>query len=92
LLATAAKQETVMAPPEDSLAMAERQVLEGEKYVARQVVIFDELVRDGHEHAAAVAKMVLETLQTRLDLAREHLHLERTRRDGAVIIPFPRLL
>jgi hypothetical protein len=27
-----------MAPPEDSLAMAERQVLEGEKYVARQVV------------------------------------------------------
>jgi hypothetical protein len=59
-----------MDPPEDVLATAERHVREGEKRVARQIVIIEEMDRDNHPEAAAMARVVLVTLQNTLSLMR----------------------
>jgi hypothetical protein len=64
---------------EDPLAMAARHVMEGEERVARQEAILEELVKDGREREAAAARKVLETMQTTLKLAREHLRWEQVR-------------
>ena len=66
-----------MAPPEDSLAMAERHVREGEERVARQIAIVEEMDRDNHPQAAAMARVVLATLQATLALMRGHLREAR---------------
>ncbi|MBP2301828.1 hypothetical protein [Azospirillum picis] len=65
-------------PPETPLEQAARHVSEAEKRVERQSAILDGLVKAGHAEAADKARHVLRTLQTSLDLAREHLELERT--------------
>lgn len=66
-----------MSPPEDPRALAERHVREGEARVARQLVLIEELERDNHPEAAAVARAVLATLQTTLGLMRDHLRTEQ---------------
>ncbi|MFT8243967.1 hypothetical protein [Roseomonas sp. BN140053] len=63
--------------PESPLAMAGRHVVEAEARVRRQAQIVAELERDGHPDAAIVAPTVLATLETTLDLMREHLRIER---------------
>ena len=69
-----------MTQREDPLAQAERHVREGEGRIARQHEIIAELDRDGHAPMAAEARQLLATLQQTLDLAREHLHIERRER------------
>jgi hypothetical protein len=64
--------------PEDA-ARAERHVREGEARVARQIVLIEKLKRDGHPRAAEEASMLLVTLQTSLELFRDHLRIERAR-------------
>jgi hypothetical protein len=78
-------REEIMDPPEKTLARAERHVREGEERVARQLAIIEEMDRDNHPKAAAMAREVLVTLQTILDLMRgHHLRMEReTRGPGA---------
>ncbi|MBL6454571.1 hypothetical protein JMJ55_04490 [Belnapia sp. T6] len=71
-----------MNPPEDALALADRHVREGEERVTRQLAIIDEMDRDNHPEAAAIARVVLATLQTTLDLMREHLRMECKARGG----------
>ncbi|MBV8096558.1 MAG: hypothetical protein JO110_25615 [Acetobacteraceae bacterium] len=65
---------------EDALARAERHVREAERHVARLAEIVDEMDRDHHPHAAAMARTLLATLQESLQLMREHLRLERQTR------------
>ena len=69
-----------MDPPEDALARAERHVREGEERVARQLAIVEEMDRDDHPEAAAMAREVLATLRSTLDLMRGHLRTEREAR------------
>ncbi|HYG88087.1 MAG TPA: hypothetical protein VD978_17705 [Azospirillum sp.] len=71
------EQQPFGAPREDPLTQAERHVREGAARVDRQSAIYDKLVRDGHETEAAQAKAILNTLKDTLDLAREHLRIER---------------
>lgn len=66
---------------EDALAMAQRHVLELEDNVARQEALVAELDREKHPGAAAHAREVLTTFRQSLELAREHLQLERVARD-----------
>ncbi|MBX6745165.1 MAG: hypothetical protein IRY87_24285 [Acetobacteraceae bacterium] len=70
-----------MDQPEDALAQAERHVREAEGHIAHQLRIIEELDRDDHPRAAAMAREVLRTLQRSLELAREHLRLEQEARD-----------
>lgn len=58
-----------MARSEDALAQAERHVREGEQRVARQLAIIEEMRRDNHPSAEAVAREVLVTLGHSLGLA-----------------------
>lgn len=69
-----------MDRPEDTLARAERRVREGEERVARQIATVEEMDRDNHPRAAAQARKVLATLERALELARDHLRMERERR------------
>ncbi|MBL6459469.1 hypothetical protein JMJ55_29595 [Belnapia sp. T6] len=69
-----------MDPPEDALAMAERHVREGEGRVARQIAIVEQMNGDNRPEAAAAARTLLVTLETTLDLMREHLRIEREAR------------
>ena len=69
-----------MAQAEDVLAMAERHVRQFEATVARQAVLAAELEAGGHSVEAERAKAVLVTFVTSLDLAREHLRIERQAR------------
>ncbi|WP_207483822.1 hypothetical protein [Arenibaculum pallidiluteum] len=66
-----------MAPSETAIQQAARHVAEGEARVARQREIIAELVRDGHDEAAARAERVLTNLLETLRLAHEHLDRER---------------
>lgn len=66
-----------MPPAESALAQAERHVREGEERVAHQKTILTELIRDKQDVAAEKARTVLMTLETTLELAREHLRLEQ---------------
>ena len=63
--------------PEDTIAMAERHIREGEARIARQIAVIEEMDRDNHPEAAARGRQVLVTLQRTLDLAREHLRIEQ---------------
>ncbi len=65
-----------MDSPRDAPAMASRHVREGVERIARQHAIIDEMDRNNHPEAAAMAKMVLATLQAPLDLMRERLRME----------------
>ncbi|MDO9712490.1 hypothetical protein [Paracraurococcus lichenis] len=69
-----------MALPENALTQAERHVREGEKRVARQISIIEELDRDNHPEAAARARAMLETLRETLELARAHVQRARETR------------
>jgi hypothetical protein len=72
--------EEILSQPEDALVRAERHVRQAEEHVAHQAAILEELVRNGHQRAVPRAREVLATLQRSLELAREHLRLEREAR------------
>ncbi|MBL6081669.1 hypothetical protein JMJ56_27140 [Belnapia sp. T18] len=74
-------------PPEDPIATAERHVGIGEALVARQLAVIDELDRDNHLEAAARGRKLLVALQRSLDLAREHLRVERDRQRAGAKLP-----
>jgi len=69
-----------MSPPEDRLTQAERHVREGEGRVAHLVAILAELEADNHPLAADQARQVLATIRRSLELARDHLRIEREAR------------
>ncbi len=56
--------------------MAARHVREGEERVARQEAIVERMLKAGYQREAAEAAKLLETMQTTLRLAREHLRRE----------------
>jgi two-component system nitrate/nitrite response regulator NarL len=62
---------------ENPVARAALRVRQAEGYVARQQELIDTLQRNGHIRAAELAKDVLTTLRTSLDLARDQLRLAR---------------
>ncbi|WP_207537631.1 response regulator [Sabulicella rubraurantiaca] len=64
-----------MPEPGTPLAQAERHVREGEQRVARQAALVARLARRGLN--ATEAQIVLEHLQTTLELFRDHLWMER---------------
>jgi hypothetical protein len=57
--------------------MAERHVAEGEARGARQEAVVAKLSLQHHPNEAATARRLLMTFQTTLDLARDHLRIER---------------
>jgi hypothetical protein len=57
---------------ETLLALARRHVLEGERRVARQRVIIQEMESHHHSEVSAAARRVMETLQASLQLSRQH--------------------
>ena len=61
----------------NALDRAERHVRDAERCVARLVIIIDELDRDRHPRAAAMAREVLATLEQSFELARYGLERER---------------
>jgi hypothetical protein len=65
-----------MTEPESIQEMVRRHVLEGEKRAARQRQLLAEMERD-HPVAAEKARMILETLEKSLELARRHLKFEQ---------------
>ena len=66
---------------EDPLTQAERHVRDGERRVASIAGVADKLGEaPKHGLEAARAKKVLSTLQRSLELAREHLRMERQER------------
>jgi hypothetical protein len=67
---------------EITLAKAKRHVVEGEQRVTRQRAIIVEMDRDDHPNAAIVARELLGTLDTSLDLMREHLKIGRDQVKG----------
>jgi hypothetical protein len=69
-----------MSQSEDHLAQAERHVREGEKHVAHLLAIIEQLEADGHPRAAERARTILATLRRSLELARNHLRIEREAR------------
>ena len=58
---------------ETELERARRRVREGKERVARQAAIVAELERDNHSAAAALARRLLRTLRSSLNLAKDHL-------------------
>ncbi len=66
-----------MAKNEGHLEQAERHVREGARRIADLEGRIDELERDGHAKAAALAKDLLQTLEKTQELAVEHLNIER---------------
>jgi hypothetical protein len=66
-----------MAENESHLQQAERHVREGALRIADMESRIDELERDGHANAAALAKQLLQTLEKTQELAIEHLNIER---------------
>jgi hypothetical protein len=66
---------------EDPLAQAERHVLEGEERVAKQIELVARMKADGDSERLIVAgETLLATLQRTVELAREHLAIERQAR------------
>jgi hypothetical protein len=66
-----------MSQSEDALAQAERHVREAEERVARQATLVEELERTGHERASDEARKLLASFEKTLDVARQHLAIER---------------
>ena len=62
--------------PEDDLAVARRQVLEGEERVARQLVLIKKLDLAGRHEDARAARELLGTLTETLNADRLHLQIE----------------
>lgn len=60
-------------PEEDPLAQAERHVREGEERVARQAALLK-------QHYTPTGEKLLNELEKTLELAREHLRIEREAR------------
>lgn len=58
---------------ESDLQTARRHVREGEARVLRQEAIVSEMHRDNHPHAAALAELILRTMQESLRLFQLHL-------------------
>jgi hypothetical protein len=69
-----------MERPAGAFGRAERRIRDAERNLAHQMAILDELVRDGHERAAEVARGMLATLERSLELTHEHLRLEHPAR------------
>jgi hypothetical protein len=70
--------------PEPPLSRAERRVREGEERVARQSTVAEKLSETGHGWAAETARIMLATLETSLELARDRLRAVRARADGGL--------
>ena len=68
-------------PGETILEMGRRHVREGAVRVARQEEIISEFDRANHLLAAALGKVVLETIRTSLDLSKRHLRALEGRSD-----------
>jgi hypothetical protein len=58
---------------ETLLEMARRHVREGAVRIARQEEIASKLDRDNHPQAAALARVILATMRSSLDLSEHHL-------------------
>jgi hypothetical protein len=72
-----------MADPLDSvLIKARRYVENGERLIARQRMLLDELDRDSCPSTAAMARAVLATLEASLALTREYLKREWEKAKG----------
>ncbi|MBX6745169.1 MAG: hypothetical protein IRY87_24305 [Acetobacteraceae bacterium] len=69
-----------MSHSEDHLAQVERHAREGERHVAHLHDIIGQLEADGHPRAADRARTVLATIRRSLELARDHLRVERAAR------------
>jgi len=63
--------------PNNILARAERHVQESAELVARQMTIIEGLEKAGQSQKVEQARMVLGTLERSLELARDHLRIER---------------
>lgn len=63
---------------EDSLADAQRRVMEGEMRIAHQAAILEKFIRDGDDKAALTTISVLRSLKTSLDQARTQLCIEQS--------------
>jgi uncharacterized coiled-coil protein SlyX len=63
--------------PEHPLVQAERRVQEGERRVARQDALVERLSEAGHEWAIETARIGLATMETSLELARDHFNALR---------------
>jgi len=59
--------------PETLLETARRHVREGGERVTRQEAMVAELERDNHPDAATLAREVLKTMRSSLDLMKRHL-------------------
>jgi hypothetical protein len=57
---------------ETLLALAQRHVLDGERRVARQRAIIEELERHHHTEIAATARYITGTIEVSLQLSRQH--------------------
>lgn len=66
-----------MAGPESKFVQAERHVREGAERVKRQAALAEQLERDGHRKAAEAAWGPLSALEESLQIAREHLRIQR---------------
>ena len=62
------------AQPETALQMARRHVREGEERLARQETTIANLERGNRPRSAILARGVLATMRTSLDLMKRHLH------------------
>jgi hypothetical protein len=67
--------------PQAAMAMERRHILEGEKRVARQEALVDELIAKHYDRSASTASGLLCVLQESLELSRSRL-LELERRFG----------
>lgn len=61
----------------DLVVKAEQRVREAEHRVAQQLAVVARLKESTHVREAALAKRVLVIVRQALELAREHLHIER---------------
>lgn len=59
--------------PDDAIAMERRHILAGEKGVARQQALLEELVGKGHDQLALAANDLLALLLESLELSRTRL-------------------
>jgi hypothetical protein len=62
---------------EDPIAQSERHIREGTERVARHKARIEKMERDGHSQAAIEARKVPATMERTLELAHEHLRIER---------------
>jgi hypothetical protein len=66
-----------MSQFEDAIAQSERHVRESEERIARQAALVEKLERTSQERAAEEARKLLASFEKTLEVAREHLAIER---------------